>query len=322
MSTTEYRRIQRQNFRDWKKLSDFLLLDEEKQGKVLINPKFSLNIPLRLAAKIQKNTLDDPILRQFLPLKEEEVITPSFKIDPVGDLNFRRKGRLLHKYRGRALLVTTGACAMHCRYCFRKNYEYGGDLFSFDEELALLREDETITEILLSGGDPLSLGNDSLKKLLDELGQIKHLTRLRFHTRFPIGIPERIDEGFLKMLAECRFQIYFVIHTNHFLELDEDVLCALKKVQMLGIPLLNQAVLLKGINDSVDALKALFEKLVDHGILPYYLHQLDPIQGSKHFEVDEDVGRALIAELSKQLPGYAIPKYVREIPGIPHKLLL
>jgi EF-P beta-lysylation protein EpmB len=322
MTACLWRQVQRQNFRDLSELITFLEIDESSREKLLNNPSFSLNLPRRLASKIQKNNINDPILRQFVALKEETLFDPSFKEDPVNDKAFKKKGRLLHKYQGRALLVTTGACAMHCRYCFRKNFDYGGDTYFFDDELSIIKDDDTIKEIILSGGDPLSLSNQALKKLINDLEEIPHIKRLRFHTRFPIGIPERIDDEFLAILASTRFQVWIVIHTNHPNELDDDVLLALKKVLKLGIAILNQSVLLKGVNDSFDVLKKLFENLVDNGILPYYLHQLDPVQGAMHFEVPRSEGLFIIEQLKASLPGFAVPKYVQEIPFAPNKVTL
>ena len=322
MTACLWRQVQRQNFRDLSELITFLEIDESSREKLLNNPSFSLNLPRRLASKIQKNNIKDPILRQFVALKEETLFDPSFKEDPVNDKAFKKKGRLLHKYQGRALLVTTGACAMHCRYCFRKNFDYGGDTYFFDDELSIIKDDDTIKEIILSGGDPLSLSNQALKKLINDLEGIPHIKRLRFHTRFPIGIPERIDDEFLAILASTRFQVWIVIHTNHPNELDDDVLLALKKVLKLGIAILNQSVLLKGVNDSFDVLKKLFENLVDNGILPYYLHQLDPVQGAMHFEVPRSEGLFIIEQLKASLPGFAVPKYVQEIPFAPNKVTL
>ena len=311
----QWRKIQRTNFTSLDELSSFLELDEHKRQLLLKNPAFILNLPRRLASKIQKNCLTDPILRQFVPLIEEEKKTLGFVSDPVGDTLVQCSPKLLHKYKGRALLVTTSACAMHCRYCFRKNYPYETQNKSYEKELDLLRQDDSIEEVLLSGGDPLSLSNESLHDLLTQLQGIPHIKRVRFHTRFPIGIPERIDEDFIHCLKSFPFQYWFVVHVNHPLELDEDVLQALSKIQKLGIPVLNQAVLLKGVNDSKEVLEALFRKLSNHGILAYYLHQLDKVQGSAHFEVEESEGLALIRYLETCLPGYAVPKYVREISG-------
>ncbi len=312
---SNWRQVQRENFHSLKKLSSFLQWDAEKTEKVLNSPPFVLNFPLRLACKVAKNTLDDPILKQFLPLKEEKVLVPGFSLDPVGDLSAKKESKLLHKYSGRALLVVSGACAMHCRYCFRKNFPYESARKDFSKELELIAQDTSLKEIILSGGDPLSLSTIELRKLLLFLEEIPHLERIRFHTRFPIGIPERIDEELLSLLSSIKKQFFFVIHTNHVNELDLDVLHALKKIQKLGIPVLNQSVLLKGVNDSVDILKRLFEKLANHGIIPYYLHQLDRVAGSSHFEVTEDQGKQLMKDLSSQLSGYSLPKYVKEEAG-------
>ncbi len=309
-----WRQIQIQNFVSWEKLSLFLQLDKNEQ-EILVKSSFPLNLPLRLAEKIQKQSLDDPILKQFLPLTKELLKESGFKEDPVGDASFKKESKLIQKYQGRALLVVSSACAMHCRYCFRKNFSYEVSRKDFLPELAVIEKDASLHEIILSGGDPLSLGNEELKKLLESLDKIPHIKRIRFHTRFPIGIPERIDEPFLKILEEMTKQIIFVIHSNHPKELDSTIFSSLKKIQKLGIPILNQSVLLKGINDSLDTLKELFETLSDHGILPYYLHQLDKVSGAGHFEVDESKGKSLMKELSKVLSGYSLPKYSKEEQG-------
>jgi EF-P beta-lysylation protein EpmB len=315
-----WRQIQRENFTDWKKLLTFLQLDLlAAHAIVLPNSKFSLNLPQRLAQKIAKGYWEDPVLLQFLPTLRELETSPLFILDPVADNTFRKAPKLLHKYRGRALLVCTGACAMHCRFCFRQHFDYVATDKLFQEELQAIAQETSLTEIILSGGDPLSLSNSQLEHLLTELDRIPHLKRIRFHTRFPIGIPERIDDGFLKLLAACSKQVVFVIHCNHAKEFDEEIFQQLKAVQQLGIPLLSSSVLLKNINDDVHTLKNLFELLIDRGILPYYLNQLDRVQGAEHFEVPEEQGKHLMDQLGALLPGYAVPKYVREIPREPRK---
>ncbi len=314
----EWRTVQRNNFTQFKTLFEFLQLTEKHLPHLLQNSPFPLNLPYRLAAKIAKGTLEDPILLQFLPQIKETVNTPGFLADPVGDEPSRTSSKLLHKYHGRALIVCTSACAMNCRYCFRKNFSYETNK-SFDAEIEAISEDPTITEVLLSGGDPLSLSNATLKDLIERLSAIPHVQRLRFHTRFPIGIPERIDAPFLHILETSRLQTYFVIHCNHANELDDDIFAALKKIQCLGIPVLNQSVLLKDVNDDVDTLKTLCKTLSDHGVIPYYIHQLDRVQGSAHYEVPEERGRQIVQQLQTLLPGYAVPKYVREIAGEPGK---
>ncbi len=208
---------------------------------------------------------------------------------------------------------------MHCRYCFRQNFDYETTLKTFEKELECIAQDSTLQEVILSGGDPLSLSDQVLKSILVELSAIPHVKRVRFHTRFPVGIPERIDADFLDIFTQIPLQVWFVIHANHPDELDADVLASLKSLQKLGIAVLNQSVLLQGVNDQISILKELSEKLVNHGILPYYLHQLDRVQGTAHFEVAEEHGKALIQALTGQLSGYAVPKYVREIPGESNK---
>lgn len=314
-----WRQVQRKTFTDWKKLAAFLELDQEHYPKIAEISHFPLNLPYRLASKIQKGTLEDPILKQFLPTLEENVTVEGFVIDPVGDTLARKGDKLLHKYEGRALLITTSACAMHCRYCFRRNFPYENQDKSFVEEIALIENDTSIKEIILSGGDPLSLSNELLRSLLTRLSNIEHITKIRFHSRFPIGIPERIDDEFLSILGNIPKQVVFIIHTNHAKELDEEVIQALKKIQSIGIPVLNQSVLLKGVNDSLETLKELLEKLTDCGVIPYYLHQLDKAQGTAHFQTSEDLGKTLIEELTKTLPGYAIPRYVKEVAGATSK---
>lgn len=319
MGTSCWREIQKTNFRDLQKLADFLQLSEKDRTQIHKASKFVLNLPFRLAEKIQKGTLRDPILKQFLPHILETFEREGFDKDPVKDETFRKESKLLQKYKGRALLLTTSACAMNCRFCFRQNFDYTTKDQIFLNEIAALKKDTSLSEIILSGGDPLSLHNRTLQKLISELDSIPHLKRYRFHTRFPIGIPERIDSEFLNLLGSTRMQAIFVIHCNHPKELDETILKKLKEIQKLGIPVLSQTVLLKEVNDDAATLKELFTLMVDHGIQPYYLHQLDKLSGAQHFEVEEKKGHLLIEELSKELSGYAIPRYVREIPNRPSK---
>ncbi len=315
-----WRSIQKNNFTNWDVLSDFLELNEDQRKVIDNNPRFPLNLPLRLAHKIRKKTIDDPILKQFLPSIEEKHNPPGFVTDPLGEKEVRKESKLLHKYHGRALLLCTSACAMNCRYCFRQYFDYETNDKSYSKELDLIAKDPSIHEIILSGGDPLSLSDSVLRSLLLHLSAMPHIKRIRFHTRFPIGIPERIDSQFLDIFRGISSQIWFVIHTNHPKELDSDIFNCLKTLQRLGIPILSQTVLLKKVNDHVPTLKKLFESLVDNGIFPYYLHQLDRVSGSTHFEVSEEEGKFFINELKKQLPGYAIPKYVREVAGEPYKV--
>lgn len=308
-----WRLIQKENFTRIPPLLEFLQISNVSH--VWDDPKFVLNLPRRLAEKIQKNCLDDPILLQFVPLISEKIEATGFVLDPVGDQGFCKTGKILKKYRGRALILTTSACAMHCRFCFRQNFPYVTKLSSFDEEIDFLNNDSTIEEVILSGGDPLSLSDQSLSNLLDRIDPISHIKRIRFHTRFPIGIPERIDDSFLQILKKSSKMIYFVIHCNHPLELDADVIHSFNKIRHLGIPILSQSVLLKGVNDQEQILFDLFQKMVNCGILPYYLHQLDFVIGAQQFAVSDQRALELIQYIEENLSGYAIPRLVREIAG-------
>lgn len=312
----------RTNFTSWEKLSDFLELSREQRESILKKSQFPLNFPYRLAEKVEKGTLDDPILKQFLPIIAEKIDHLGFVSDPVGDSSCRLSPKLLHKYQGRVLLVCTSACAMHCRYCFRQNFDYETTEKGFAQELQAIANDDSIREVLLSGGDPLSLSDQDLEALIEQLNAIPHIKRLRIHTRFPVGIPERIDEGLLNAFAKFSKQIWVVLHVNHPKELDQEVLRRVKDLQKIGIVVLNQTVLLKGVNDCADTLVSLCERLVDHGIVPYYLHQLDRVKGAWHFEVDPLEGKRLIAAITARLPGYAVPRYVQEIAGEKSKTMI
>lgn len=317
-----WRRSQKKNFRDGEALADFLCLSPDQRKSFFPSKNFPLNLPFRLAEKIRKSTLEDPILCQFLPVAEENQKKEGFTEDPVGDLLSKKTEKLIHKYEGRALLLCSRACAMHCRYCFRKNLprpKKEGDFFQ--KELSMIAADPSIKEVILSGGDPLSLSNEALSDLIVSLDSIAHVKRLRFHSRFLIGIPERIDDDFLEILENMRLRLFFVVHCNHFQELDEEVFLSIKKIQKIGT-VLSQTVLLRRVNDDAYILQTLFESLADHGIIPYYLHQLDRARGVQHFEVPEEKGRSLIKELAKRLPGYAVPNYVKEIAGKPGKSLI
>lgn len=317
---SSWKTILKYNFTKIETLLDFLEFSPENRELVLNRSRFVFNLPQRIAEKIEKNNPNDPLFLQFVPLKLEENHHPSDLLDPVGDCNAQKTAKFLHKYEGRALLMPTSACAMHCRYCFRQNYPYETSKKGVEDELALIRADKSLSEIILSGGDPLSCSNAQLRTILESLATISHVQKIRFHTRFPIGIPERIDAELLELFSRHPQQIWFVIHCNHPRELDDEVLGALKKLRRAGVVLMNQSVLLKGVNDCEETLFELSELLTAHGILPYYLHQLDRVQGASHFEVLENQGIELIQALKKRLPGYAVPKYVKEVAAQPHKL--
>jgi EF-P beta-lysylation protein EpmB len=238
--------------------------------------------------------------------------------DPVGDMESRVAPGILHKYRSRALIVTTGACAVHCRYCFRRHFPYSDESATASQwstALDYLRGDASIAEVILSGGDPLSLSDARLSRMTDDLQSLPHVRRLRIHTRQPVVLPERVDTGLLAWTASVRVPIVMVLHANHANEIDASVRDACRSLREHNVTLLNQAVLLAGVNDSVDALVALSESLFAAGVLPYYLHALDRVQGAAHFAVSDSLGLELIRQLTARLPGYLVPKFVREIAG-------
>lgn len=279
---------------------------------------FGFRVPRAFAAKMRHGDPNDPLLRQVLPIGEETLDAPGFRLDAVGDLAARHAPGVLHKYRGRALLVATGACAINCRYCFRRHFPYADETASAGQWRAAidyLRGDSGIDELILSGGDPLSLSTAKLASLTEALRPVAHLKRIRLHTRLPVVLPERIDDEFLCWLEALAWPCVLVIHANHPNELCADVGAALSRLKAAGATLLNQSVLLAGVNDDAGTLAALSERLFECGVLPYYLHQLDPVQGAAHFAVGDARAMALHAELLSALPGYLVPRLVREIPG-------
>lgn len=286
---------------------------------------FPLFAPWSYIRRMTRGKLDDPLLRQVLPLGEELEDVVGFEQDAVGDNAAMKSAGLLQKYHGRALLITTGACAVHCRYCFRRHYPYSTSPRSVDDwepALDLLRADDSIEEVLLSGGDPLTLVDRTLGELAQRLAEIPHLKRLRIHTRLPIIIPQRVTSELLGWLRGTRLTPLIIVHANHAQEIDEEVANSLSRLVDGGVPVLNQAVLLRGVNDSAQALIDLSKRLIDLRVMPYYLHQLDRVAGAAHFEVPVARGLQLMAEIRKQLPGYAVPRYVQEIAGEQHKRVL
>ncbi|WP_184329348.1 EF-P beta-lysylation protein EpmB [Povalibacter uvarum] len=283
---------------------------------------FPLRVPRGFVARMRHGDPNDPLLRQVLPLDAESSATAGFALDPVGDMAARAGAGLLHKYEGRALLIATGACAVHCRYCFRRHFPYSQEAAlsnGWREAIDLLKADPSINEIILSGGDPLSLSDRRLAQLTEALTTVPHIRRLRIHTRQPVVLPERVDAGLLRWLSGLSLQKVVVIHANHANEIDDQVASACRDLAGCNVTLLNQSVLLAGVNDSVDALADLSEALMSVGVLPYYLHLLDRVQGAAHFEVDEATALRLHAALLQRLPGYLVPRLVREIPGAASK---
>ncbi len=294
-------------------------------GAVRAASDFPVFAPQNYVQRMRHADPTDPLLRQVLPIEDELQEVAGFTIDPVGDTTSKQQPGLIQKYENRVLLITTGICAVHCRYCFRRHYPYSEEpksLAQWAPALEQIRDDPSIHEVILSGGDPLSLADTKLAELVVELDQIPHLARLRIHTRLPIVIPARVTNELIEWLTETHMQPYMVLHANHANELSDEVLAQISHLRKAGITLLNQSVLLRGVNDSLEALVQLSERLSDHGVLPYYISQLDRVQGAAHFEVPETRGLELIAQLRAKLPGYAVPRYVREIAGEANKSVL
>ncbi|HWT15114.1 MAG TPA: EF-P beta-lysylation protein EpmB [Patescibacteria group bacterium] len=317
-----WQQLWREAVTDPAELLDLVGLSVLKPRLATTGMTFPLRVPRGFVARMRHGDPQDPLLRQVLPLDEEDRILPGFSIDAVGDLAAREAPGVLHKYQGRALLITTGSCAIHCRYCFRRHFPYGEELAArghWREAVAAIAADPSIHEVLLSGGDPWSLSTSKLGELTDQLRAIPHLRRLRIHTRLPIVLPERVDAELMSWLRSLPWPVAVVVHANHARELDAGVAAALSRLRDAGTTLLNQSVLLAGVNDDIDALADLGESLFAAGVLPYYLHVLDRVQGAAHFEVTELRAHALHARLLTRLPGYLVPKLVREIAGQPSK---
>ncbi len=280
--------------------------------------QFPMRVPRGFITRMRPGDPHDPLLRQVLPLDDELEPMPGFSLDAVGDTAAKTGRGLIHKYRGRALLIATGSCAVHCRYCFRRHFPYAEDTAAADqwrEAVAAIAADASIEEVILSGGDPLSLATHKLAQLTAQLAGVPHLRRLRIHTRLPVVLPERVDAELLAWLRALPWPVAVVIHANHANEFDASIDAAMGRLRAAGATLLNQAVLLRGVNDTVDALAALSERSFAAGVLPYYLHQLDRVDGAAHFEVSDDKARTLHAALMARLSGYLVPKLVREVAG-------
>jgi EF-P beta-lysylation protein EpmB len=287
--------------------------------------KFRLRVPLSYVARMRRGDPNDPLLRQVLPLAAEREVAPGYTADPLGETAARRAPGLLQKYQGRALLITTSACAVHCRYCFRREFPYSeqsGDGPRFHEALREITRDTTLEEIILSGGDPLSLSDARLTALTNELAAVPHIKRLRVHTRQPIVLPARVDAGLSGWLRGLQWPVVFVLHANHANEIDADVRAACAQLRAAGVTLFNQTVLLRGVNDDARALVDLSRALFEAGVLPYYLHVLDRVSGAAHFDVPETQARQIAGELAARLPGYLVPRLVREVEGAASKVTL
>jgi len=286
---------------------------------------FPLRVPRSFVARMRREDPDDPLLRQVLPLAEETSQVAGYGADPLEEAAALKAPGLLQKYAQRALLVTTGACAIHCRYCFRREFPYEAqqsETGRWHEAVAHILADSSLREVILSGGDPLSLSTARLRALTDSLRAAKHLEILRLHTRNAIALPSRVDEALTGWLRDLPWRVTIVLHVNHAQELQGDALQAIARLRDTGALLLNQSVLLKGVNDEIDTLETLSRTLHAHGVLPYYLHLQDRVNGTAHFEVSEARAGELIAALARRLPGYLVPRLAREVPGEAAKVVI
>ncbi len=286
---------------------------------------FPLRVPQAYIARMRHGDYADPLLRQVLSTAAELLPANGYDADPLQEAQAQRGGGLLQKYAHRVLLITTGACAVHCRYCFRREFPYAdtlGDGVRWQSALATIAADNSIQEVILSGGDPLSLSNARLAQLFQQLASIPHVQRVRIHTRQPVVLPARVDDGLCELLAHQARPVVVVLHANHGNEIDAEVRAACARLRNSGAVLLNQAVLLAGVNDSVAALADLSHALWSATVLPYYLHLLDHVRGTSHFDVPEKRARELHAALQSVLPGYLLPRLVREVPGAASKTLI
>ncbi|MEM7584640.1 MAG: EF-P beta-lysylation protein EpmB [Acidobacteriota bacterium] len=303
-------------------LTDLLGLGPEV-GTAAAGEDFPLRVPRGYVDRMRREDPHDPLLLQVLPTAAELRTTPGYSHDPLGERQAAAAPGVLHKYRGRALLLVTAACAVHCRYCFRRHFPYAEHRLSgeqLDRALRYLADQPSLSEIILSGGDPLSLSDDKLGRLAASLAEIPHLERLRIHTRLPIVLPERVDHNLLEWLTGNRLRPVVVLHANHPQEIDRAVHQAIARLKRADILVLNQTVLLAGVNDDAKVLGRLSEALFSAGVLPYYLHLMDRVEGAAHFEVDADSARRIVGQMMRELPGYLVPKLVQEVAGAPSKL--
>lgn len=320
---SDWRRLWRDSVTDAGELLAMLDLGDLERLLPVADAGFALRVPRGFVARMHRGDRHDPLLLQVLPQLAETRQVPGFATDAVGDIAARSARGVLHKYHGRALLIASGTCAVNCRYCFRRHFPYAADIAAaakWFDALEYLRADPSISEVILSGGDPLALATGKLAELSDAMASIPHLRRLRIHTRLPVVLPERVDTEFCAWLASVAQQTVVVIHANHANEMDAGVAAACARMRNAGATVLNQSVLLRGVNDSEDALCNLSEGLFACGVLPYYLHQLDRVAGTAHFEVEDARAIQLCEAMRSRLPGYLVPRLMREVAGAKSKL--
>lgn len=322
--TQHWQKILANGFSSAKELLTYLNLSPDL-GSQSAEKSFKTRVPRRFAAKMAPGNPTDPLLLQVLATQQELQLAPNYSVDPLEETNANPIPGLIHKYANRLLLTVTGVCAINCRFCFRRHFPYAENnpgQQGWQQAIAYIQQHPSIQEVILSGGDPLLASDQVLERLLVSLEAIPHVQTIRIHSRVPVVLPERIHANFIKMLTSTRFRIVVVIHCNHPQELDEAIHKACKRMQKAGCLLLNQSVLLKGVNDHSAILTELSQTLFEYGVLPYYLHLLDPIQGAQHFDLDLEHALRIYQEVQGQLPGYLVPKLVRESPGIPYKTIV
>lgn len=305
-------------------------LDDENLFSPRSAEQFPVFVPIPFLNRMEKGNFNDPLLRQVLPIASEEESPAHFSTDPLGEQDATLRDGVLQKYQRRILVIASSACAINCRYCFRRHFPYEtaaiGDS-RWEKTIEQIASDPSVAEVILSGGDPLVVTDEKLALIVQRIAEVPHVVRLRIHSRLPIVIPQRVTPSLLELLQEFNQsrsgrQSIFVVHCNHANEIDGDVQHSLQRLSSACTQLLNQSVLLAGVNDDEDALVQLSERLMASSVLPYYLHQLDPIMGAAHFEVDVEKGRRLIAAMRAQLPGFGVPRYVQEIAAEPNKTVL
>lgn len=323
--TADWQRQLAEAFTSVDQLCRHLQLDPGSLPLLADYQNFPLKVPRSFVDAMEIGNPDDPLLKQVLPIQAELIDYPGFSDDPVGDLAASAGAGVIHKYHGRVLLIATGGCAVHCRYCFRRNFPYGEQQLTrqkLEQAITYIASRPEIGEVILSGGDPLLLSDDKLGQLIQRIAAIGHVKRLRIHSRIPIVLPARITPTLLQLIKDCKLRMVMVSHANHGNELSVEVGHALQRLNEAGITLLNQSVLLAGVNDNAEILAQLSDKLFEIGVQPYYLHLLDRARGTGHFEVSAERASQLLADLQQRLPGFLVPKLVREQAGAAHKISL
>lgn len=323
-ASVSWQKILAQGFSSASELLNYLNLPDQL-GNALAENQFRTRVPRGFAARMQPGDERDPLLLQVLAVEQETVWAEGYAVDPLAEIASNPVPGLIHKYHGRVLLTATGACAINCRYCFRRHFPYQDNnpgRAGWQQALDYIRQDPTISEVIFSGGDPLLASDALLSDLIGKIEDVSHVRTLRFHTRIPVVLPERVDSSLLAILASSRLRKVVVLHCNHVRELDEQVRSVCSSLRGVGCHLLNQSVLLKGVNDNAQTLADLSEQLFDYGVLPYYLHVLDKVAGAAHFDMSIAQARAIYQELQALVPGYLLPRLAREDSGMPSKTLL